>query len=410
MGQPLSRKKTAGSGFNRRDFIGGAALGFTLIKPELVRGTQANSKISLGLIGCGGRGVWIGNLFQKHGGYQVAAVSDYFPEKANNAGDKLQVAAARRYSGLSGYRKLLDSKVDAIAVESPPYFHPEQAAAGVDAGVHVYLAKPAAVDVPGCRSVEASAKRASGKRLCFLIDFQTRTDPFYIEAVDRVRKNAIGKMVGGEAVYVCGPTFEAAAKALRDDPNNPEVRLRSWGLDRSLSGDIITEQNIHAIDVASWILDADPVRAYGTGGRKARDQGDCYDNFSVIYAFPGGFDLSFHSKQYGRGIDDICARFYGIEGMIDTHYFGEVYIRGNNAWLGGKVDNLYLNGAIRNIESFHKSIISADFSNTTVAPSIRSNLTAILGRTAAYRRSEVGWDEMLKADEKLDAKLTGLKS
>ncbi len=55
---------------------------------------------------------------------------------------------------------------------------------------------------------------------------------------------------------------------LRKDPKNPEVRLRAWGVDRLLSGDIITEQNIHALDVACWMLDADPLRAYGTGGRK----------------------------------------------------------------------------------------------------------------------------------------------
>ena len=55
---------------------------------------------------------------------------------------------------------------------------------------------------------------------------------------------------------------------LRKDPKNPEVRLRAWGVDRLLSGDIITEQNIHALDVACWMLDAEPLRAYGTGGRK----------------------------------------------------------------------------------------------------------------------------------------------
>jgi myo-inositol 2-dehydrogenase / D-chiro-inositol 1-dehydrogenase len=407
MGKRETGRKTPG--LNRRDFIGGAALGFTIVRPESVRSSQANSTINLGLIGCGGRGLWIGHLFNVRG-YKVVAVADYFADKANAAGDKLQVDPGRRYSGLSGYKKLLESKVDAIAVESPPYFHPEQAAAGVDAGVHVYLAKPAAVDVAGCRSVEESARRASEKKLCFLIDFQTRTDPFYKEAVDRVRKNALGKIIGAEAFYLCGPTFEAAARALKENPGNPEIRLRSWGLDRTLSGDIITEQNIHAIDVAAWILDAAPLRAYGAGGRKARDQGDCYDNFSVIYSYPGDIDLSFHSKQYGRGIDDICARAYGTEGYIDTHYSGEVFIRGNNAYLGGKVDNLYLSGAVRNIEAFHKNIGAGDFSNATVAPGIRSNLTTILGRTAAYRRGEATWDEMMKSGEKLEYKLDGLKS
>ncbi len=41
---------------------------------------------------------------------------------------------------------------------------------------------------------------------------------------------------------------------------------------------------------------------------------------------------------------------------------------------------------------------------------MRSNLTTILGRTAAYKKAEVTWDEMLKADEKLEFPRTGLKS
>ena len=57
-----SGKSSAGdgrSGLNRRAFLtgaGGAAMAFSIMKPGLARGSQVNSKISLGLIGCGGRG------------------------------------------------------------------------------------------------------------------------------------------------------------------------------------------------------------------------------------------------------------------------------------------------------------------------------------------------------------------
>ena len=43
-------------------------------------------------------------------------------------------------------------------------------------------------------------------------------------------------------------------------------------------------------------------------------------------------------------------------------------------------------------------------------PSVRSNLTTILGRTAAYKKAEVTWDEMLKSGEKLEFSTAGLKS
>ena len=45
-----------------------------------------------------------------------------------------------------------------------------------------------------------------------------------------------------------------------------------------------------------------------------------------------------------------------------------------------------------------------------MAPSVRSNLTTILGRTAAYKKAEVTWDEMMAANETLEADLTGLRS
>ena len=256
----------------RREFIAGAgvaAMSFSIVKPESVRGSQANSKITVGLSGCGTRGTWIAGLFMKHGGFQIVAGADYFEDKVNAFGEKLQVETGRRYTGLSGCKKMLESKPDAIAVESPPWFHPEQAAAGVDAGVHVFLAKPVAVDVPGCRTVEESARKATAAKLCFRVDFQTRMEPNYREAVTRVQGGDIGTIISGEALYVCGPTWGGQGQFLRADPTNPENRLRAWGLDRALSGDIITEQNIHALDVATWILDAHPVRAGERGATSA---------------------------------------------------------------------------------------------------------------------------------------------
>ncbi len=399
-GHPLSRRRFISTG-------AGAAT-VLVMKPELVRGSQANSKIALGLIGCGGRGAWIADLFLKHGGYELVAVHDYFADRVNACGDKFNVPQNRRFTGLAGYKQLLESKVDAVAIISPPYFHPEQAAAGVAAGVHVYLAKPIAVDVPGCQSVAASGKKATDRKQCFLVDFQTRTDPYYQEAIKRVQYGDIGRIVCGEAVYIAGFPFDQQIKYLRADPMNPENRLRAWGVSRALSGDIITEQNIHAIDVATWVLDAHPIRAVGTGGRKTREFGDCWDHFSVQYIFPSDVLVTFHSKQFGQGWDDIGCRMYGPDGAVDTHYAGAVSIRGKTPYRGGESPNLYEAGAVANIATFHQDVTRGDYSNATVPPSVRSNLTTILGRTAAYRQGEATWEEMMQGAEKLEADLSGL--
>ena len=401
-----------GRPLGRREFIAGAgttAFLFSIMKPELVHGSVANSKIALGMIGCGDRATWIADLFQKHGGYEIAAAMDYFPEKVDAFGAKFSVPADRRYSGLMGYRRMLEGKLDAVAIESPPYFHPQQAADAVEAGLHVYLAKPVAVDVPGCQSIDASGRKASAKNRCFLVDFQTRTDPFYQEAIKRVHNGDIGPILSGEAAYWCGSGFTKLIEQLRVDPANPERRLRAWGVDRAFSGDIITEQNIHAIDVMTWIMDSHPVRAYGVCALKSRTEGNCSDEFSVIFTFPEDVMVTFASRQYGQGYSDIDCRMYGSKGTVDTHYAGSVTIRGVVPYEGGESPNLYDEGAVRNIATFHDDITQGRFSNPTVAPSVRSNLTTILGRTAAYRHTEVSWDELMKAQEKLDPKLHGLK-
>jgi predicted dehydrogenase len=400
------------SGTSRREFLTtAAAIGAPLlVSPRAARGSQANSRLTLGAIGCGGRGTWLADLFQKHGGYEIRAAADYFQDRVDEFGRKFQIPAERRYAGLQGYRRLLESDVDAVVIESPPYFHPGQAKDAVEAGKHVFLAKPAAVDVPGCRTVEESGRKATEKRKCFLADFQTRTDPFYREAVKRAQYGDIGRIVCGEATYLCGPTWEQQAKWLKDKPDDPEMRLRAWGLDRALSGDVITEQNIHALDVATWVLDAAPLSAVGSGGRKARTAGTCWDHFSVSFTFPQDVLITFCSKQLGDGWDDICCRIYGTEGTLDSHYFGEVSIRGRLPYRGGKIPNLYTDGAIANIAAFHDSITRGDWSNLTVAASVRSNLTTILGRTAAWRGARVSWDEMMSANEELAADLSGLRS
>jgi predicted dehydrogenase len=402
------------SPITRRRFLTGTstlATSIAVLPAGLVRGADAGPRINLGLIGCGGRGQWITNLFVKHGGFNVAAVFDYFPDRAADAGNKFGVPAERQYTGLNGYRRLLEQPgLDAVAIESPPYFHPQQAAAAIDAGKHVYLAKPIAVDVPGCQSVGESGRKATGKKLVFLADFQTRAHPAYQQAVKKVHQGDIGRIVCAEASYQCSLMFQSMDAEYRKHANEPEARLRAWAIDRVLSGDIITEQNIHALDVASWILNAEPVKAYGAGGRAREFLGDCWDHFSVMFYYPNDVLLTFCSKQVGTAWDDILCRAYGTAGTIDTHYFGEVNVLCDDPFKGGRMQNLYTDGAVNNIATFHRSIVEGDFTNPTVVPSVRSNLVTILGRTAAYEKREVTWAELLRRSEKWEFDTSKLKA
>jgi hypothetical protein len=108
--------------------------------------------------------------------------------------------------------------------------------------------------------------------------------------------------------------------------------------------------------------------------------------------------------------DEIRCRFFGSQGVIDSDYFSGVNIRGKRSYRGGKFEHLYTTGAQANIETFHRNITQGLYANETVAASVRSNLTAILGREAAYQAGELTWETLMQSETRLEPDLTGLKS
>ena len=157
----------------------------------------AGRKIKLGWIGCGGRGARMVKRFLDHGGFEFHAMADYFPDPLQACGEAAGVDKSRRFTGLSGYKKVLDCGVEAIGVLDVPCFYPEQAAAAVAAGCHVYIAKPVAIDVPGCLAIEAAGKLATRRRT-FASSSITKCPP--------IRSTSRSPNVSGTAAWVaCGP-------------------------------------------------------------------------------------------------------------------------------------------------------------------------------------------------------------
>jgi len=392
---------------SRRSFLSAsvaAAATAVIVNPQSVVGAQANSKIEIGLIGCGGRGDWITEVFKQNPNYQWVAVADYFENRVKAVGAKVGVGEDRQYSALSGYKRLLDSKLDAVVIQTPPCFHPEQAADSVDAGKHVFLSKPVAVDVPGCVSIAQSGKKATEKKLVYLVDYQTRANRFFREAMRRVHAGDLGELVSVYAFYPWGGGGHDAVLT------GPESYLLNWYQSMELSGCCIVEQDVHALDVATWVTNADPLYAAGLGGRKIRKNGDIYDHYNVTYAFPGNVTLQFASVKFIPGVrDEIVCKAWGTKGTLETDYFGDVCIRGVNPYEGGNCADNYWSGAVTNAKEFAEQIIAGDVSNPTVAPSVRSNLTAILGRDATRQGRLLTWDDMMRANVKLEMKLDGLK-
>jgi predicted dehydrogenase len=414
----------------RRKFIGvtAATAGALFIKPELVRGTQANSAVRVGLLGCGGRGTEDAtNLFDT-GNVRVVALADLFRDQLEAAHvnfDKLQQAkgyaaidASQLFVGANAYQQIAGSKeVDAIVIATPPYYHPHHVEAVVVAGKHVYLEKPVAVDVPGALRVIEIGKRADGK-LSFDVGFQIRDCPPFVELVRRIHAGALGKIVSGEAYYLTGyidrPAWPSATPL--------ERRLRNWVHDRTLSGDIIVEQNIHVMDICNWILQSHPLKVSATGGRQGRpaDDGDAYGNYNALFHYPDNVDVTFSSTQFIKGWWDVTERFFGTKGVSQSPYSGALGIWGDEPWqyaaaakdasdtkafsaTGKFTSNLEL-ADVEKKKAFVDSISSGKFHNQA-AKGAESALSCIMARTAAYTGREVSWEDTMKSKDVWDPKI-----
>jgi predicted dehydrogenase len=406
---------------SRRQFLGGAAAAaaaassLSTLKvlaadapPPATPQVEFKRKIKLGVIGNGGRGSWIARLFKQHGGYEMFAVADYFPEVAARCGDELGVDKTRRFATLSGYKRLIECGVEAVAIETPPYFIPEQAAAAVAAGLHVYMAKPVAVDVPGCLQVEATARQATAKQRCFLVDYQMPTDPVNQEILRRIRTEGFGK-ISQIATVGTGNGFSDPPKTA-----TLESRLRNliWVNDVALGCDYIGNYDIHAIDAALWVAGQRPIAASGASRIcRPNPHGDSRDVCSVIYEYADGLVHNhFGQALPNRLAGELSCRVNGQKGYALINYWGKSQMRSDDDGFNGEVANLYEAGATRNIAAFYENVVAGRCENPTARRAVDGALTCILGYEAGARHGRLTMEELLKENKRLQVDLNGLRT
>jgi len=423
----MSDSKNTGVG--RREFVGAAAAAatITILKPSVVFGTQANSAIRLGLLGCGGRGRNVMGSFLENTSGVLTAIGDMFQDNLDAGKKELDEVSAKfgkpavdpkhLFRGPQAYQQLFTSKdVDALYIASPPYFHPDHLEAAIASGKHIYLEKPVAVDVPGAKKVMALGERAKGK-VSLAVGFQIRYASPYVELAKRIHEGQIGQPVSGLIHYFASainrPDWPSASPA--------ERRLRNWVHDKALSGDIIVEQNIHVIDVTNWLLKGHPVKAVGSHGRAGRtDKGDCSSHYNCVYTYPGDVHIGFASTQFGKSAWGVGMQYYGTKGCAEARYDAPVRISGETNWefpglkkpestdqalavtgtFKGALDDADANKQ----KAFIASITSGNLLNEATQGA-ESALAAMLGRMAASTGEDVSWEKLLKSKDVSDPKM-----
>ena len=373
---------------SRRDFVktgsAAASAGLLILKPQTVRGSQANSALTVGLIGAGNRGTYVSGLFAKNEFARIAMVCDIYD-------DQLQ-AASQKFSGaklFKNHKELLASDVDAVYIATPPFLHPEHFEAAVAAKKHIFCEKPAGVDVAGCRRVlEASKKADKTKRISF--DYQQRYGVDYNAAYQKMKSGELGKIAMIRASWIGGPL------PLRQGHSADQEKIRNWLYYRENSGDIIVEQNCHNLDVVNWFMGTHPVKASGYGGRALRKSpGNIMDNLGVTFEFADGLVFSYSAGQFqARMYQDISETFIGDKAAIRTHRRGYEFFAKPNA-APEVVQTASSKGDITQdaVNAFVEGARTGKLENA--GPwAVESTLTAILAREAIYSGKPMTWADL----------------
>lgn len=362
----------------RRGLLAGGT--FAILSPQVVRGYQANSKISVGLIGSGGRGSYDASIVNADPRARVTALCDLFDDRIETATQKVKAQGPKIYKDFE--KMLAAPDIDAVVIATPPFEHPRMLEAAVQAGKHIYCEKPAGVDLEGVKRVIAAGRKADPKKN-ISFGFQQRYGPVYLEAYKRLQEGRIGTVSNARGFWIDRDPFKRVAYS------DPKVeKLRNWFAYRDLSGDFIVEQDCHNLDVLHWFLNARPVRAVGMGGRKVRTDMEVLDHLSLAYEFPNGLHVNFEANQISpSGFRRVGEEFTGTTGLLATSRERLVHYKG-----GKDIETIESKRDITNdaIELFLTRVLNGEVENVAERSAI-STLFAILGRTAIYQNREVTW-------------------
>jgi len=375
-----------------------------ILKPQTAFGYAANSAVSFGVIGTGGRGCYVGSHMARDSRAHLTAICDIYPDKIDKG--KTQIPGgdkARTYKNSNDL--LAQPDIDAVLITTPVYLHPEHFEAAVAANKHVYCEKPAGASVSGVKRLLKAAAAGADKHKTYQFGFQQRFSPEYLTAMEILRSGKLGKLSMMQSYWILGGTPPAGFKS----PYPPEEqRIRHWGNWMETSGGAIVEQDCHGVDVLNWFAGAHPVSAIGNGGlRFPIFYGDWNsDHHNIIYRYPDNIEGWLLSVKHTANFRDVKEMMYGSKGVLDL---ARTYYKWHGPIPAGRLinaDDLADRSLIEKreskreitidaVEAFFTSIIEKKpYSMAQTAAD--STLTSLLGRMAYETKREVTWEELLK--------------
>lgn len=414
---------------SRRMFIKQTSLGLAAAAVDVPLAhafLPAEAEIKIGLIGCGGRGTGavldaLGaatkviypaegyhtedvteNSRVQHKNITVVALGDVFDDRLARARGQfaklgIDVPRSRCFTGFEAYKDVLAiPEINYVILATPPHFRPRHLMAAIEAGKHVFMEKPAAVDAPGVRLVLEAGELAKKKGLGIGSGTQRRHDRGYRETIARLHDGAIGDIIYAKCYWNGGQIWVIdREQGWRD----LEWQLRNWNYFTWLSGDHYVEQHVHNLDVLNWALAAHPVKAVSAvGGRQVRvgeRHGHIFDHFAVEFEYPNGVTVFSQARQINGCENIVAEQVVGSRGT--SNCANRIDPKGGTPWrYRGESPSAYR----LTHENLIASILSGKPINEAQAAA-ESTLTGIMGREAAYSGRAVTWDDAMKSQVRL---------
>ena len=398
---------------NRREFlskttkIAAAGAIASQAAPAFGYHNSVNDTIRVGLVGCGGRGSGAAiNACNADSNAKIVALADAFQDRIDSCNknlttelkEKMDVPVERQFTGFDCCKNLVE-EVDVVILATPPYFRPDHLKACVDAGKHVFVEKPVAVDPPGVRSVMETCEKAKEKGLSIVSGLCWRYDLGVNAVMDRIKSGAIGEIQMIHENYLTGTLWHRGENPAWSDM---EYQMRNWLYFTWLSGDHTAEQHIHSIDKGLWLMDDKPPKTcYGSGGRLVRTEkkyGNVYDHFSTVFQWENGVKMFSNCRQMKKCFTDVDDYVVGTNGSAQI-LKNEVTSGGVKWKFKGKKPSMYDLEHVRFFESIRegKKLNNGEYM-------CYSTQMSIMAREAAYTGKKLEWDEFWNSDLTLGPK------
>ncbi len=287
--------------------VGAVAASAAMSAKSYGQTTGANSRLNIGMIGCGGMaGSHLGALLamQKDENIAITRTCDVYRTRAEQFAERV-AAEGGSAQVTQDYREVLaDPEIDYVVIATPEHSHHYLTMAALDAGKHVYCEKPLCHNIREAKEVVAKAKETGLK---VQVGVQGMADDSYSSAYDAIMSGMLGPVVEAQIDYVRNHRLDDGpwrsnikddmakpadldwgtwVDPLEDRPWNPHHYFE-WRCYRDYSGGIATDLFVHRI---TRLLKACgltyPERAVGMGGITLWPDGrDLPDNFEMLLEY-----------------------------------------------------------------------------------------------------------------------------